>query len=52
LCGEHGTGGDGEYCGDIDAQLGRTNLFYHRASGGKYAPRPVFFAAFNDQIFN
>jgi hypothetical protein len=32
----HGIGGDGEYCGDNDAQLGRINVFYHEASGGKY----------------
>jgi tubulin beta len=24
-------------------QLGRINLFYHEASGGKYVPRAVFF---------
>jgi hypothetical protein len=24
-----------------DAQLGRINLFYHEASGGKYVPRAV-----------
>jgi tubulin beta len=39
----HGIGGDGEYCGDNDAQLGRINVFYHEASGGKYVPRAVFF---------
>jgi len=38
----HGIGGDGEYCGDNDAQLDRINLFYHEASGGKYVPRTVF----------
>jgi tubulin beta len=48
LCDEHGIGGiggdsDGEYCGDNDAQLGRINVFYHEASGGKYASRAVFF---------
>jgi tubulin beta len=26
-----------------DAQLGRINVFYHEASGGKYVPRTVFF---------
>ena len=36
-------GGDGKYCGDNDAQLGRINVFYHEASGGKYVPRTVFF---------
>ena len=39
----HGIGGDGEYCGNNDAQLDRTNVFYHEASGGKYVPRTVFF---------
>ena len=34
-------GGDGEYCGDNDALLGRINVFYHEASGGKYVPRAV-----------
>jgi tubulin beta len=43
LCDEHGIGGDGEYCGENDAQLGRMNLFYYGASGGKYIPRAVFF---------
>ena len=27
FCDEHGTGGDGEDCGDNDAQLGRINVF-------------------------
>jgi hypothetical protein len=35
VCDEHGIGGSGEYCGDIDAHLGRVNAFYHRAFGGK-----------------
>jgi tubulin beta len=43
LCDEHGIGGDGEYCGDNDAQLDRINVFCHVASGGKYVPRAVFF---------
>jgi hypothetical protein len=43
LCGEHSISGDGEYCGDNDTQLGRIKVFYHEASGGKYAPRAVFF---------
>jgi tubulin beta len=43
LCDEHGIGGDGEYCGDNDAQLGRINVFYHKASGDKYVPRTVLF---------
>ena len=44
FCDEHVIGGDGEYCGDDnDAQLGRNNVFYYEASGGKYALRAVFF---------
>ena len=35
LCDEHGISGDGEYCGDSDAQLDRINVFYHEAIGGK-----------------
>jgi tubulin beta len=31
VCGEHGIGGDGEYCGDNDVQLDRTNVLYHEA---------------------
>jgi hypothetical protein len=30
LCDEHGIGGDGEYCGDNDAQLGRIDVFTTR----------------------
>jgi hypothetical protein len=43
VCDEHGIGGGGEYCGDNDEQLGRTDVLYHEASGGKYVPRAVFF---------
>jgi tubulin beta len=43
LCDENGIGGDGEYCGDNDAQLGRIKVFGHEASGGRYVPRAVFF---------
>jgi len=43
LCDENGIGGDGEYCDDNDAQLGRINVFYHEASGDKYVPRTVLF---------
>ena len=43
LCDENGIGGDGEYCGDNDAQLGRINVLYYEASGSKYALRAVFF---------
>jgi tubulin beta len=43
FCDVPGIGGDGEYCGDNDAQLGRINVFYYEAPGGKYVPRAVFF---------
>ena len=43
LCDEHGIGGDGEYCGDNDAQLVRTNVLYHEAPCGTYVPRTVLF---------
>jgi tubulin beta len=43
LCDENGIGGDGEYCGDNDAQLDRINVFYHEDSGDKYVPRTVLF---------
>jgi tubulin beta len=43
LCDEQGIGGDGEYCGDNDAQLDHTNVLYHEYSGGNYVPRAVFF---------
>jgi hypothetical protein len=36
-CDEHGIGGN-------DAQLGRINMLYHEASGGKYVPPRVRFA--------
>jgi hypothetical protein len=32
---EHGIGGSGEYYDDNDAHLGRINVFYHEAFGGK-----------------
>jgi len=35
VCDEHGIGGSIEYCGDNDAQLGRINVFYLHALGGK-----------------
>jgi tubulin beta len=38
---EHGVGSCGEYCGGNDAQLGRIDVLYHEASGGKYVPRAV-----------
>jgi tubulin beta len=37
--------GDGEYCGDNDAQLDYISVFYHEASGGKYVPREVLWTA-------
>jgi tubulin beta len=43
LCDEHGIGGDGEYCGDNDKQLGHIFVFYHEVTGGKYIPCAVFF---------
>jgi hypothetical protein len=36
-------GGNGKYCGDNDAQLGRINAFHHEASSGKYVPSTVLF---------
>jgi hypothetical protein len=39
---EHGIGGgSSEYCGGNDAQLGRIDVLYHEASGGKYVPRAM-----------
>jgi tubulin beta len=43
LCDENGVGGDREYFGDNDAQLGHINVFYYEASGGRYISRAVFF---------
>ena len=43
VCDENGIGGDGEYCGGNDTQLGRINVFYYEASGGKHVTRAVFF---------
>ena len=34
---------ESKYCGDNDAQLGRINVFYYEASGGKYVPCALFF---------
>jgi hypothetical protein len=40
LCDESGIGGDGEYCGDNDAQLGRINaLSTRRWATSKYQTR-------------
>jgi tubulin beta len=43
VCDERSAGGDCEYCGDNDAQLGRINLFYHEASNSKCVSRAVLF---------
>jgi tubulin beta len=43
LCDEHDIGGSGECFGGNDAHLEIINVFYHEASGGKYAPRAEFF---------
>jgi len=43
VCDENGIGRIGEYRGDNDAHLGRINVFYHEASGSKYAPRAALF---------
>jgi tubulin beta len=43
VCDEHGFGSSAEYCGDNDSHLGRINVFYYEALGGKYVPRAVFF---------
>ena len=31
----HGIGSSGEYCGNSDAHLDGTNVFYHESLGGK-----------------
>jgi hypothetical protein len=38
VCDDNGIGGGGEYCGDSNAQLGRVNVLYPEAPGGKYVP--------------
>ena len=43
VCDEHGIGSGGEYFGGNDAHLGRFNVFYHGALGGKYVPRAALF---------
>jgi hypothetical protein len=43
VCDELGIGGSGKYCGENYAHLGRINVFYHEAFGGKYVPRAVLF---------
>jgi tubulin beta len=39
LCDEHGISGDGELCGDNNAQLDRINVLCHEVSGSKYVQR-------------
>jgi tubulin beta len=41
LCDEHCIGGDGEYCGNNDKQLGRIYASYGEASSGKHEPRAM-----------
>jgi hypothetical protein len=44
LSDKHCIGGDSEYCGENDAQLGDCiNVFYHEASVGKNITRAVLF---------
>ena len=41
ISGEHGIDPTGTYHGDSLLQLGRINVCYNKASGGKYVPRAV-----------
>jgi hypothetical protein len=41
VCDEYGIGGSGKYSGSNDPHLGRINVLYHEALGGKYALRAV-----------
>jgi tubulin beta len=43
VCDEGGIGGDVEYCGGNEEQLGRINMLYDEALGGEYVPRAVLF---------
>jgi|AntAceMinimDraft_5_1070358.scaffolds.fasta_scaffold174669_1 hypothetical protein len=43
VCDEQGIGSEGGYCGKNDAHLGRINLIYNEASGGKFAPIAILF---------
>ena len=43
VCDEHGIGGSGEFCGDNDAHLDRTNALCHEALRGKYVSLAVLF---------
>ncbi|XP_057326519.1 tubulin beta chain-like [Microplitis mediator] len=38
---EHGIDATGEYHGDSDLQLERIDVYYNKASGGKYVPRAI-----------
>jgi tubulin beta len=50
VCDEYGVGGDGEYSGGNDAQLGRINVYFLEASGDNYVPRTVLFGLENGVI--
>jgi hypothetical protein len=41
VCDGHGIGGGGKYCGGNNAQFGRINVLYHKATAGKYDHRAV-----------
>jgi tubulin beta len=41
LCHEHGIDPNGTYDGDSDQQLERINVFFNKATGGRYIPRAV-----------
>jgi tubulin beta len=43
VCNEHGIGGDGEYSGVNDVQLGRINVLTTRPRTIRYLPRAVLF---------
>jgi hypothetical protein len=43
VCDEHDISESGEFFGDNDAYLGRINVLYHEALGGKFVPREVLF---------
>jgi hypothetical protein len=44
VCEEHCIGGNCEYYGGNNAQLGRMNVLYREVSGGKYVLCAVLFA--------
>ncbi|KAF7707414.1 hypothetical protein HF521_018632 [Silurus meridionalis] len=41
ICDEHGIDPTGSYHGDSDLQLGRIDVYFNEATGGKYVPRAV-----------